>query len=157
MTCHRSNTSRQKSRARFQRLKEARKMKVRQLEEDLTKVTKEKEDLEEKFENLLEMGTHKNLETEFQNNIWAGEQRKLWEAQKLIIDQQRTIEGLEEGVCQLISHNIRLESNKGRAEAALEEAKQMLFEECNIILTNVPTSGPSVEVSTSDPNFEEVD
>ena len=44
-------------------------------------MTKEKEDLEEKFENLLEMGTHKSLETEFQNNIWAGEQRKLWEAQ----------------------------------------------------------------------------
>ncbi|CAB4426484.1 unnamed protein product [Rhizophagus irregularis] len=81
MTCRQSNTSRQKSRSRFQRLKEARKMKVRQLEE----------------------------------------------------------------------------SNKGHAEAALEEAKQMLFEEYNIILTNVPTSGPSVEVSISDLNFEEVD
>ncbi|GET57622.1 hypothetical protein GLOIN_2v1774434 [Rhizophagus irregularis DAOM 181602=DAOM 197198] len=145
MTCRRSNTSRQKSRARFQRLKEARKMKVRQLEEDLTKVKEEKEDFQEKFENLLEMGTHKNLETEFQNKIWAGEQRKLWEAQKLIIDQQRTIEGLEEGVCQLISHNIGLQSSRGRAEAAFEEAKQMLFEECNIILSNGSTSNPSYE------------
>jgi hypothetical protein len=120
-------------------------------------VTKEKEDLEEKFENLLEMGTHKSLDIEFQNNIWAGEQRKLWEAQKLIIDQRRTIEGLEEGVCQLISHNIRLESSKGRAEVAFEDARQMLFEECNIILTNGSPSDPSVEVSTSEPNFEEVD
>ncbi|GET57236.1 hypothetical protein GLOIN_2v1774434 [Rhizophagus irregularis DAOM 181602=DAOM 197198] len=148
MTCRRSNTSRQKSRARFQRLKEVRKMKVRQLEEDLTKAKEEKEDLQEKFENLLEMGTHKSLETEFQNKIWAGEQRKLWEAQKLIIDQQRTIEGLEEGVCQLISHNISLQSSRDRAEAAFEEAKQMLFEECNIILSNG---------STSYPNYEEVD
>ncbi|GBC29100.1 hypothetical protein GLOIN_2v1774434 [Rhizophagus irregularis DAOM 181602=DAOM 197198] len=145
MTCRRSNTSRQKSRARFQRLKEARKMKVRQLEEDLTKAKEEKEDLQEKFENLLKMGTHKNLETEFQNKIWAGEQRKLWEAQKLIIDQQRTIEGLEEGVCQLISHNIGLQSSRGHAEAAFEEAKQMLFEECNIILSNGSTSNPSYE------------
>ncbi|GBC39115.1 hypothetical protein GLOIN_2v1774434 [Rhizophagus irregularis DAOM 181602=DAOM 197198] len=145
MTCRRSNTSRQKSRARFQRLKEARKMKVRQLEEDLTKAKEEKEDLQEKFENLLEMGTHKSLEIEFQNKIWAGEQRKLWEAQKLIIDQQRTIEGLEEGVCQLISHNISLQSSRGRAEAAFEEAKQMLFEECNIILSNGSTSNPSYE------------
>ncbi|GET52791.1 hypothetical protein GLOIN_2v1774434 [Rhizophagus irregularis DAOM 181602=DAOM 197198] len=128
MTCRRSNTLRQKSRARFQRLKEARKMKVRQLEEDLTKAKEEKEDLQEKFENLLEMGTHKNLDTEFHNKIWAGEQRKLWEAQKLIID--------------------HLQSSRGRAEAAFEEAKQMLFEECNIILSNG---------STSNPNYEEVD
>ncbi|GBC11806.2 hypothetical protein GLOIN_2v1780065 [Rhizophagus irregularis DAOM 181602=DAOM 197198] len=120
-------------------------MKVRQLEEDLTKAKEEKEELEEKFENLLEMGTHKSLETEFHNKIWAGEQRKLWEAQKLIIDQQRTIEGLEEGVCQLISHNISLQSSRGRAEAAFEEAKQMLFEECNIILSNGSTSNPSYE------------
>ncbi|GET64327.1 hypothetical protein GLOIN_2v1774434 [Rhizophagus irregularis DAOM 181602=DAOM 197198] len=131
MTCRRSNTSRQKSRARFQRLKEARKMKVRQLEggyctqEDLTKAKEEKEDLQEKFENLLEMGTHKSLEIEFQNKIWAGEQRKLWEAQKLIID--------------------HLQSSRGRAEAAFEEAKQMLFEECNIILSNGSTSNPSYE------------
>ncbi|CAB5190517.1 unnamed protein product [Rhizophagus irregularis] len=123
-------------------------MKVRQLEEDLTKAKEEKEDLQEKFENLLEMGTHKNLDTEFHNKIWAEEQRKLWEAQKLIIDQRRTIEGLEEGVCQLISHNISLQSSRGRAEAAFEEAKQMLFEECNIILSNG---------STSNPNYEEVD
>ncbi|EXX73720.1 hypothetical protein GLOIN_2v1780065 [Rhizophagus irregularis DAOM 181602=DAOM 197198] len=94
------------------------------------------------------MGTHKNLDTEFHNKIWAEEQRKLWEAQKLIIDQQRTIKGLEEGVCQLISHNISLQSSRGRAEAAFEEAKQMLFEECNIILSNS---------STSNPNYEEVD
>ncbi|GET51507.1 hypothetical protein GLOIN_2v1774434 [Rhizophagus irregularis DAOM 181602=DAOM 197198] len=116
MTCHRSNTSRQKSRARFQRLKEARKMKVRQLEEDLAKAKEEKEELEEKFENLLEMGPIR-----------------------------RTIEGLEEGVCQLISHNISLQSSRGRAEAAFEEAKQMLFEECNIILSNGSTSNPSYE------------
>ncbi|PKC57189.1 hypothetical protein RhiirA1_472882 [Rhizophagus irregularis] len=81
--------------------------------------------LQEKFKSLLEMGTHKNLDTEFHNKIWAEEQRKLWEAQKLIIDQ--------------------LESSKGRAEAAFEEAKQMLFEECNIILSNVSTFDPSVE------------
>ncbi|EXX61775.1 hypothetical protein GLOIN_2v1780065 [Rhizophagus irregularis DAOM 181602=DAOM 197198] len=120
-------------------------MKVRQLEEDLTKAKEEKEDLQEKFESLLEMGTHKNLDTEFHNKLWAEEQRKLWEAQKLIIDQQRTIEGLEEGVCQLISHNISLQSSRSRAEAAFEETKQMLFEECNIILSNGSTSNPSYE------------
>ncbi|CAG8661818.1 hypothetical protein GLOIN_2v1773341 [Rhizophagus irregularis DAOM 181602=DAOM 197198] len=81
--------------------------------------------LQEKFKSLLEMGTHKNLDTEFHNKIWAEEQRKLWEAQKLIIDQ--------------------LESSKGRAEAAFEEVKQVLFEECNIILSNVSTFDPSVE------------
>ena len=91
------------------------------------------------------MGTHKSLEMEFQNKIWAGEQRKLWEAQKKIIDQQRTIEGLEEGVCQLISHNISLQKDKGRAETAYEEVKQMLFEECNIILSDGSTSNPSYE------------
>ncbi|PKK56705.1 hypothetical protein RhiirC2_799468 [Rhizophagus irregularis] len=104
MTCRRSNTSHQKSRARFQRLKEARKMKVRQLEEDLAKAKKENKNLQEKFE-----------------------------------------EGLEEGVCQLIAHTVRLESSKGRAEAAFEEAKQVLCEECNIILSNVSTLDPSVE------------
>ncbi|CAB4485770.1 unnamed protein product [Rhizophagus irregularis] len=78
--------------------------------------------LQEKFKSLLEMGTHKNLDTEFHNKIWAEEQRKLWEAQKLIIDH-----------------------SKGRAEAAFEEAKQVLFEECNIILSNVSTFDPSVE------------
>ncbi|CAB4492808.1 unnamed protein product [Rhizophagus irregularis] len=89
------------------------------------------------------MGTHKNLDTEFHNKIWAEEQRKLWEAQKLIIDQRRTIEGLEEG-----HFDLCLQSSRGRAEAAFEEAKQMLFEECNIILSNG---------STSNPNYEEVD
>ncbi|CAB5194305.1 unnamed protein product [Rhizophagus irregularis] len=120
-------------------------MKVHQLEEDLTKAKKENEDLQEKFEGLLEMGTYKNLDTKFHNKIWAEEQRKLWEAQKLIIDQRRMIEGLEEGVCQLIAHTVKLESSKGRAEAAFEEAKQVLFEECNIILSNVSTFDPSVE------------
>ena len=41
-----------------------------------------------------------------------------------------------------------LESSRGRAEAAFEEAKEVLFEECNIILTNI---------STADPSFEAVD
>lgn len=43
---------------------------------------------------MLELGTHKNLDVEFHNKIWAEEQRRLWEAQKLIIDQQRKIEGV---------------------------------------------------------------
>uniref|UniRef100_U9UG99 Uncharacterized protein n=1 Tax=Rhizophagus irregularis (strain DAOM 181602 / DAOM 197198 / MUCL 43194) TaxID=747089 RepID=U9UG99_RHIID len=100
MTCRRSNTSRQKSRARFQRLKEAHKMKVRQLEEDLTKAKEEKEDLQEKFESLLEMGTHKNL--------------------------QRTIEGLEEEICSLLEYNMNLKSSKGHAKAVYKEAKEVL-------------------------------
>lgn len=40
---------------------------------------------------MLKLGTHKNLDVEFHNKIWAEE---LWEAQKLIIDQQRKIEGV---------------------------------------------------------------
>ncbi|PKK42620.1 hypothetical protein RhiirC2_804452 [Rhizophagus irregularis] len=103
------------------------------------KAKKKKEGLQEKFENLLEMETHKNLDTEFHNKIWAVKQRKLWEAQKLIINQRRMIEGLKEGVYQLIAHNMRLESSKGHAEAVFEKAKQVLFEECNIILSNVFT------------------
>lgn len=91
------------------------------------------------------MGTHKSLEVEEQNKIWAEEQRKLWEAQKLIIEQQRTIEGLEEGICSLLDHNISLESSRGRAEAAYEEAKELLYEQCDIILTNISTSYPSYE------------
>ncbi|CAG8621922.1 20875_t:CDS:2, partial [Rhizophagus irregularis] len=43
------------------------------------------------IEILLKLGTHKNLDVEFHNKIWAEE---LWEAQKLIIDQQRKIEGV---------------------------------------------------------------
>ncbi|GET61831.1 hypothetical protein GLOIN_2v1773341 [Rhizophagus irregularis DAOM 181602=DAOM 197198] len=66
------------------------------------KAKKENEDLQEKFEGFLEMGTHKNLDTE-------------------------------------------LESSKGHAEAAFEEAKQALFEECNIILSNISTFDPSIE------------
>ncbi|RGB41077.1 hypothetical protein C1646_796749 [Rhizophagus diaphanus] len=120
-------------------------MKVQQLEEDLTKATEENKNLQEKFECLLEMGTHKNLEVEEQNKIWAEEQQKLWEVQKLIIKQQRTIEGLEEGICSLFDHNISLESSRGRAEAAYEEAKELLYEQYNIILTNISTSCPSFE------------
>ncbi|CAB4404529.1 unnamed protein product [Rhizophagus irregularis] len=59
---------------------------------------------------------------------------------------------LEKGVCQLLSHNMNLESSKGSAKAVFEEARQVLFEECNIILTNVSTN-----ISTFDPSFEEVD
>ncbi|CAG8776182.1 1002_t:CDS:1, partial [Rhizophagus irregularis] len=40
---------------------------------------------------------------------------------------------------------MRLESSKGHAEAAFEEAKQALFEECNIILSNISTFDPSIE------------
>ncbi|CAG8776181.1 1001_t:CDS:1, partial [Rhizophagus irregularis] len=40
---------------------------------NLMKAKKENEDLQEKFEGFLEMGTHKNLDTEFHNKIWAEE------------------------------------------------------------------------------------
>ncbi|PKY58876.1 hypothetical protein RhiirA4_481157 [Rhizophagus irregularis] len=63
-----------------------------------------------------------------------------------------TYKSLEKGVCQLLSHNMNLESSKGSAKAVFEEARQVLFEECNIILTNVSTN-----ISTFDPSFEEVD
>ncbi|RGB21853.1 hypothetical protein C1646_777121 [Rhizophagus diaphanus] len=88
---------------------------------DLTKVTEENKNLQENFEYLLKMRTHKNLEVEEQNKILAEEQQNL------------------------LNHNINLKSSRSHAEAAYEKAKELLYEQYNIILTNISTSYPSIE------------
>lgn len=77
--------------------------------EDLMKVKKENKDLWEEIVNLNEFGILKQASSSSTLWFWAVEQRKLWNAQALIIRQTETIDGLEEGVCSLLEHNMCLE------------------------------------------------
>lgn len=73
------------------------------------KVKKENKDLWEEIANLNEFGILKQASSSSTLWLWAVEQRKLWNAQALIIRQTEKIDGLEEGVYSLLEHNMCLE------------------------------------------------
>jgi chromosome segregation ATPase len=139
------------------------------LREDLSRVNEENEDLQEEVSDLYEFGAYRNVEREMENEIWAEDSRKLWEAQKKNIDHVRTIvkakerlreahtaivqkneqiNSLEEGICSLLEFNKNLVMDEGQAEGVYNEAKKVL-KQCNIVLHDediTETSLPDVEM-----------
>jgi hypothetical protein len=119
-------------------------------------VEEENKDLRQEVSDLYDFGAYKNLERKMENESWAEDNRKLWEAQKKNIAHIRTIvedkeklkeahiairkkdeqiNSLEEGVCSLLEFSQNLIQDESRAEEVYNAAEKIL-KECNIFLHN---------------------